>query len=188
MDTIKSDIRIISIVLLVCIVLGTIRNCGVPLTCKFADCIESKTLSRILGNSISWMKTELPGSKAIEISVKDAHDVLWPQTASLPSFDDNVIFIDARSREQFAKERISGSFNIPWNEFDYKSTALLVSKFRKDKKYLVYCESHQCWLGPKLADRLVDMGFSEIYICREGIQGWKKKGFETKKKEGFETK
>lgn len=82
----------------------------------------------------------------------------------------NLQLIDVRSPEEYAVEHLENSKNINWNGDDFVSNA---EKLDKSKPIFVYCK-----VGGRsiqAANKLSELGFTEIYNLDGGIMKWKGK-------------
>ena len=79
--------------------------------------------------------------------------------------------LDVRSPEEFAIERIDNATNVNWNSDDFEAKA---SKYDKNKPIFVYCKVGG--RGLKAANKLSEMGFTEIYNLEGGIMKWNATG------------
>lgn len=89
------------------------------------------------------------------------------------SSDDRPILVNALAHEGFDEARIPGSINIPASDAVRVAPDLLA----KDQPIVVYCSSHSCTASPTLAQKLVDLGFSEVIDFEGGIDEWEREGF-----------
>ena len=85
-----------------------------------------------------------------------------------------VILIDARSEKDFLSSHLVGSINIPFKNFDEHVDK--VFQYSQDTILVIYCESINCNLSHELAKVLSQFGFKKIFILKEGIQEWEKRG------------
>ena len=83
------------------------------------------------------------------------------------------MLVNALAREAFDDERIPGSISIP--TADAMRTAIDV--LAKDQPIVVYCASRSCTASPALAQKLVDLGFTEVADFEGGIEEWERAGF-----------
>jgi rhodanese-related sulfurtransferase len=88
----------------------------------------------------------------------------------------NLVIVDARYRETFAREHLPGAINLPVREIDEKATAHL----SRDAEYVVYCWNASCHASTKAARRLEALGF-RVRELHDGLQGWKKQGYPTER-------
>ncbi len=86
--------------------------------------------------------------------------------------DDGVIWLDARSEENYEKGHIPGAILL--NEFDF--TRQLMESFHlianQDQPLVVYCGSHSCKASTKIADELREKRFGEVYVLKGGWDAW----------------
>lgn len=86
----------------------------------------------------------------------------------------SVILIDARAEKDFLRSHLVGSINIPFKNFDAHSEKIF--QYSQDTTFVIYCESIHCNLSHELAKVLSQFGFKKIFIMKEGIQEWEKRG------------
>ena len=77
--------------------------------------------------------------------------------------------IDARDKDQFAKDHIPGAVNIEW-----RRTVAERGRIPKDKPVLVYCNTGSLSAQSGLALRLA--GYENVRILQGGFAEWKAKG------------
>lgn len=87
--------------------------------------------------------------------------------------DDRPVLINALAREGFEEARIPGSINIPASDAVRIAPDLLA----RDQPIVVYCSSRSCTASPTLAQKLVDLGFSEVTDFEGGIDEWERASF-----------
>lgn len=79
--------------------------------------------------------------------------------------------IDARNREQYAKDRIGDAVNIfPYDEMDLIMDK--VFQIPEDKKIVVYCDGGSCDSSHKISEILREFGFEKVYIYTGGWEEW----------------
>ena len=87
--------------------------------------------------------------------------------------DDRPVLVNALARESFDEERIPGSVSIPAADAIRLANEILAA----DQPIAVYCASRSCTASPTLAQKLVDLGFSEVVDFEGGIEEWERAGF-----------
>ncbi|MGQ0609123.1 MAG: rhodanese-like domain-containing protein [Chloroflexota bacterium] len=87
--------------------------------------------------------------------------------------DDRPVLVNALAREAFDDERIAGSISIPTADAVRTSVEVLA----KDQPVVVYCASRSCTASPTLAQKLVDLGFTEVTDFEGGIEEWERAGY-----------
>ena len=100
----------------------------------------------------------------IPISVDESYEFFY---------DEDYIFLDVRSLEEYKQVHIKGAILIPVSELEDR-----LDEIPKDKHIIVYCDGAGCSRSGKAAVILVDNGFEEVYdMTGEGIIGWQSKGY-----------
>lgn len=101
-----------------------------------------------------------------------------PKNASVAQVDawrkaKKATIIDANKRETFEAGHVPGAVHM---RYDAVNAAVLP----KDKSATIaaYCYSEQCGASKKLASTLMSLGYTQVYVMPEGIEGWKKAGKE----------
>ncbi len=92
----------------------------------------------------------------------------------MPSTDPGrPVLVNALAREAFEETRIPGSISIP------ASDALRIAPdvLDRDQPVVVYCSSRSCTASPTLAQKLVDIGFSDVTDFEGGVEEWERAGY-----------
>lgn len=79
--------------------------------------------------------------------------------------------VNVMSRDEFLKEHIPGSINIPHGE-----EGEFELRFDRMKEIILYCSSNECSAAFQVAQTLNDKGFFNILEFEGGIQEWKRGG------------
>lgn len=79
--------------------------------------------------------------------------------------------VNVLGKEQFAKEHIPNSINIPKGQEDE-----FEKRFERDKEIIVYCASPECDASPSVAKDLQQRGFKHVRDFEGGITSWKDVG------------
>jgi len=82
---------------------------------------------------------------------------------------DDFILVNVLSEEQFRKEHIPNSINIPLGEIGRRRDEL-----DPNKEIIVYCKNFECEASPKAAKKLEKLGFEDVVDYEGGIEEWKK--------------
>ncbi len=94
--------------------------------------------------------------------------LIWPE--QIPKEDWNRVFIvDARDAAQYDKEHIPGAVNIEWRQAVARRGEL-----PRDRMVVMYCNSGSLSAQAVFALRL--LGYDNVKVLQDGIEGWKKKG------------
>jgi rhodanese-related sulfurtransferase len=89
--------------------------------------------------------------------------------------DDRPVLVNALARQGFEEARIPGSINIPASDALRVAPDLLA----RDQRIVVYCASRSCTASPTLAQKLVDLGYSEVTDFEGGLEEWERAGLPT---------
>ena len=94
--------------------------------------------------------------------------LIWPE--QIPADDWKKVFIvDARDAAQFAREHIPGAVNIEWRQAVARR-----AEIPRDRMVVMYCNSGSLSAQAVFALRL--LGYDNVKVLQDGIEGWKKKG------------
>jgi rhodanese-related sulfurtransferase len=88
----------------------------------------------------------------------------------------DLVVVDARYPEAYARERIPTAINLQWRELSETTTAA----FDRDALYVVYCWNASCHASTKTANRLESLGF-KVKELHGGLETWRKQGFPTER-------
>lgn len=84
-----------------------------------------------------------------------------------------VLFIDARNADDFAKGHFDRALNIYAQEFEEKIPVIL--EIPRDRKIIVYCGGGNCDLSHELAEHLTNFGFTNVFVYLGGWNEWTEK-------------
>jgi rhodanese-related sulfurtransferase len=144
-------------------VVGLVYNAaypkGIPLIRKKVE--VGDTLSA--GPNISKPDTQLV-SKVLSLS--EAYEYYSSGEA---------VFVDARSRADYERERIAGAISLP--ESDFAEAYLSASQFLTPEAHLVvYCQGRECDESMIVQEMLVEMGYTRVDVFLGGIPEWLEAG------------
>ena len=88
----------------------------------------------------------------------------------------HVLFVDARSQDNYEEGHISGAVSLPLGEFDEKIESFL-SKHALDQPMVTYCSGRTCEDSHKLARLLLEAGFTDLRVFIDGFPGWEAEGY-----------
>ena len=88
-----------------------------------------------------------------------------------------VVFLDARTAEEFAGQRVAGAKNLPqeamYGDLDAAAKSLGLSP---EARLVVYCGNLLCDKSKELAEALRTAGFPYVTVMPEGLDGWRTVG------------
>ncbi|MBW1643386.1 MAG: rhodanese-like domain-containing protein [Deltaproteobacteria bacterium] len=82
-----------------------------------------------------------------------------------------VIFIDARSDEDFREGHIQGAKSLSWQDVDQRFVEI-AENISPDVTIITYCDGETCKLSHDLALFLIDMGFKDVRVLVNGWSVW----------------
>lgn len=118
--------------------------------------------------------------KALEEKHKDVSEISIQEVNHLLQRGKRIILLDVREKEELALGYLKDSVFIPRANLKEKVETLLPDK---NAPIIVYCAA-----GVRsilAAKTLKEMGYSQVFSMKEGIEGWKKAGFEVTSDNGL---
>lgn len=86
---------------------------------------------------------------------------------------DRALLIDVRESGEFFAEHIPGAKLMPLSRFDSQVVAQ-----NNNKKIVLYCQSGN--RSAQAAQKMIDLGFDEVFHLQGGLPTWKAAGYPTK--------
>lgn len=83
-----------------------------------------------------------------------------------------IILVDARLFEDFTRGHLPGAISLPEENFNQKLMDY-AQTIASAKAIIVYCGNSECDRADKVAVKLQDLGFRNLYIMVEGYQKWR---------------
>ncbi len=94
-----------------------------------------------------------------------------------------IVVVDVRQTDVYNLGHLPGALSFPLSEFDQ-----VIDRFRSRVKaedpVLVYCSGVTCHDSHSFGSRLVEMGFSQVYVYAGGLSEWEEMGFEVEAENG----
>ena len=88
----------------------------------------------------------------------------------------NVLFVDARSQDNYEDGHIPGAVSLPVGLFDEQIESFL-DRHSPDTRIVTYCSGRTCEDSHNLARLLSDVGFTQVSVFIDGFPGWEAQGF-----------
>jgi rhodanese-related sulfurtransferase len=105
------------------------------------------------------------------------YQTISPKVFATKMLDNETVqLIDARSPEEFELQHLNNAKNIDWNGENFEEK---IKKLDKNTPVFVYCLSGG--RSKKSANKLIEMGFVEVYELEGGITNWIANKFPVKK-------
>ena len=80
--------------------------------------------------------------------------------------ENNLVVVDVRAAEDFAKGHISGAINLPKDKWES------LQGLSKEKTNVVYCYTQQCHLAANACAQFASRGYPEMEM-EGGFEAWK---------------
>lgn len=90
--------------------------------------------------------------------------------------DQHATFIDAREPERFALGHIAEALNVPLYRPEVWPGTL--ENLAKEAMIVTYCDD-DCDSARRLAEALMALGYTKIYVMDRGYDSWRNQGFPT---------
>lgn len=90
-----------------------------------------------------------------------------------------AVFVDARDQWEFSEGHIKGAVNIP--EFSFENDNTELKSINTDAIIVVYCEGNDCDTSKRLAKKLYELGYSNLFVFLGGFTEWKNSGLQVEK-------
>jgi rhodanese-related sulfurtransferase len=112
-------------------------------------------------NNISWRSAISP-SELVTV-------------AQARAWGENVIWVDARPDEEFARDHVPGALSLNedrWNEL----LPQFLTAWSPGKRVVVYCSAESCDLAREVAERLrKEAQISDVFVLEGGWEAWIKR-------------
>jgi len=86
----------------------------------------------------------------------------------------SMTIVDARGKQNFDATLLPGAV---WIAYDTPAAQIEAALPAKEGVIVCYCCDHNCGASTHLAQELLTLGYSNVYVCSEGLQGWQEKGY-----------
>lgn len=88
----------------------------------------------------------------------------------------HVLFVDARSFEDFSAGHVKGAVSLPVGHFDEQIDGFL-ELYDLDRPIIAYCSGRTCQDSHHLAQLLMARGYINISVMIDGFPGWEAEGY-----------
>lgn len=82
-----------------------------------------------------------------------------------------VVLIDLRESEEFDQLHAAGAINLPYYEFDVVYPDF-IDQISTDRSIFIFCEGMLCGLSIRVAKKLLDTGYKNLAVVKQGFEGW----------------
>ena len=95
-----------------------------------------------------------------------------PAKVTAPMIAEDVLWIDARSEEDFAKDHIPGALSLNEKNWE-RALPQLFESWQPPRSIIVYC-SAGCPASAKIAAKLTALGIEPVRVMEGGYEEWKR--------------
>ncbi len=88
----------------------------------------------------------------------------------------NVLFVDARSQDDYEDGHIPGAVSLPAGQFD-ELVGSFLDRHAAARSIVTYCSGRACEDSHHLAQLLHELGFDHVKVFIDGFLGWKAEGY-----------
>jgi rhodanese-related sulfurtransferase len=88
----------------------------------------------------------------------------------------NILFVDARSQDNYEDGHIPGAVSLSVGQFDEQIESFL-NRHSSDTRIVAYCSGRTCEDSHNLAQLLSDVGFTHVSVFIDGFPGWEAQGY-----------
>jgi len=88
----------------------------------------------------------------------------------------NVLFVDARSQDNYEAGHIPGAVSLPVGQFD-ELVGSFLDRHAAARSIVTYCSGRTCEDSHHLAQLLYGLGFEHVKVFIDGFPGWKAEGY-----------
>ncbi|MGQ0841539.1 rhodanese-like domain-containing protein [Actinokineospora sp.] len=88
----------------------------------------------------------------------------------------SAVVLEALPQSYYDEAHLPGAINLPLDEVDVRAAALIPDK---GAEVIVYCSNEACSNSGIAADRLVELGYRNVFTYEAGKQNWVESGHPT---------
>ncbi|MBI2597983.1 MAG: rhodanese-like domain-containing protein [Candidatus Diapherotrites archaeon] len=88
---------------------------------------------------------------------------------------EDLLLADVNPRDRFEKHHIKGAVFVEWEK---AGRWFVENNVPKNKQIVLYCENTMCTASPIVSNKLVKLGYKNVFEFSDGVQGWIKAGGE----------
>jgi len=90
--------------------------------------------------------------------------------------DEDFILANSLNKENFDEGYIPKSINLSIHSEDFEENTKGIIP-NKNRKIIVYCRHSKCETSDEAYEKLIEMGYSNVYIYRGGLEEWSNSGY-----------
>ena len=127
-----------------------------------ANAVHPRGLPLVLGE---FGRPGVPAWVWEEVHFTDVHTA-WEKSA-----EGGTYLLDVRDSKDYVKSHARRAVNLPYREFDAQFPAFR-ARFGPDTRLYVYCYGAECGLAVRVANRLIQAGYTNVIAVKGGWAAW----------------
>ena len=84
------------------------------------------------------------------------------------------MLVEVLSEESYEDFHLPGAINVPVRSDDFAKRIQLAAN--KDDEVVVYCQNTECDASPRAAQKMEELGFTNVYDYEGGKEDWRSAG------------
>ena len=96
-------------------------------------------------------------------------EITRDELVELMNSDKAFKLVDVLDKEHYEQEHIKGAMSIPLDDVEKKAESLL----KKNDLIVVYCGSFQCPASTHAAEKLISLGYKNVFDYEGGLKDYK---------------
>ena len=129
----------------------------------------------LLGLSLTTLLAVDPARLAtLHLDLPHYHDVYTHELKEWIDYGQPLVILDVRTKDYDDGKRLPKALLFPYDNSNEQISATLPNK---EAQIVVYCTNEQSPTSQYFANRLVALGYRNVYKYPEGIAAWEKAGY-----------
>ena len=135
------------------------------------------------GGFSAWMNKHYPAAIQLVLNTDEHFDITGKEITADELFqvtnneDHEHVIIDVRSSPKFSEAHIEKAISIPFVPINEFVVGIEERNFARNRPLVVYCDAQTCGTAEKAAEVLLRNYYTEVYLLKEGIEGWYKRNY-----------
>lgn len=154
----------------------------------FLACSTALVFNHFSPSGIALVGNWDPSKGNVSVGNENLHDsseniVHSPDLVKQYMNDPQATIVDARTVQSYREGHIPGARHLALSEFD-RMIGPFFEKVPVSTKLIIYCSGVSCSDSHVLAEKLAEVGYTDVMVFPGGISQWREKGHEIEKGEG----
>lgn len=135
--------------------------------------VVGAAVNAVRSAGLSWRPNWTTADRVLSNSAGNLYVSL--NEAKIRYFTQSAIFIDARSRSLYRQGHIDGALNLPFEDFS-KQFPQVMQNIPRGTSIITYCDGNHCDLSEELAFSLLERGYENVQVLKNGWTLWRQAG------------